>query len=219
LTSKASPKWPAVDEAKRRQVIDAHSVTLADLWDASPMRCTPDSTDAEFFADELFPGSPLVCVGKSSQDFTTRHREEFRGKLSRMPLIVPSAMSAPTGRRKSDGKESAHTLENTGPRQYLVTEFDSGTADEQAATIWHLSEFAPLVLVLSSGGKSLHAWWDCQGIDEATTRRFMTYAVTLGADPATWTRSQFVRLPQGWRSDKRRRQEVYFFNSNRRDSQ
>ena len=27
----------------------------------------------------------------------------------------------------------------------------------------------------------------------------MTYAVSLGADPATWTRSQFVRMPFGIR--------------------
>ena len=121
-------------------------------------------------------------------------------------------MSALTGRRKSDGEESAHTLENTGPRQYLITEFDSGTPDEQTAIIWHLRGFAPLTMIVSSGGKSLHAWWRCEGEDESRVRRFMRYAVSLGADPATWTRSQFVRLPQGWRADKERRQAVYYFN-------
>jgi hypothetical protein len=40
---------------------------------------------------------------------------------------------------------------------------------------------------------------------------FMRYAVMLGADRATWTRSQFVRMPDGTR-DNGNRQTVYFFN-------
>ena len=39
----------------------------------------------------------------------------------------------------------------------------------------------------------------------------MRYAVSLGADRATWTRSQFVRMPDGTR-DNGKRQTVYFFN-------
>jgi hypothetical protein len=41
--------------------------------------------------------------------------------------------------------------------------------------------------------------------------RFFRYAVSLGADPATWTRSQFVRVPDGTR-DNGRRQTVFFLN-------
>jgi len=215
-TSKPAPKWPEVNTAKRQGIIQDEAFALADLWDASPISCTRDSTDAEFFADQLFPGNPLLCVGFTKARFMTAPREEFRGKLSGLSLIVPSPMSSLTGKRKSDGKESAHTLANTGPRHYLVTEFDHGNPDEQAALLWHLRKFAPVVMVLSSGGKSLHGWWDCAGVDESITGRFMRYAVSIGADPATWCRSQFVRLPQGWRADKAKRQEVYFFNPNGR---
>lgn len=211
ITSKPVPKWPSLDGEKRKCIIES-GIDLADLWDKSPTICTLDSTDSEFFADMLFSGDPLLCVGRNMANFHTAPREEFRGKLSELSLIVPSPMSALTGARKSDGKLSAHTLNNTGPRHYLVTEFDSGTPDEQAALIWHLRDFAPLVVVLSSGGKSLHAWWNCKDVDNRTVARFFRYAVSLGADPATWTRSQFVRLPQGWRAEKKRRQEVYFFD-------
>jgi len=58
----------------------------------------------------------------------------------------------------------------------------------------------------------LHAWFKCGRATDETQHRFMRYAVSLGADDATWTRSQFVRLPQGWRADKERVQEVYYFN-------
>jgi len=42
----------------------------------------------------------------------------------------------------------------------------------------------------------------------------MRYAVSIGADPATWTRCQLVRMPDGLRREpgKERRQTVYYFN-------
>ena len=211
----AKPKWPELNATARAKAIQSASMDLASLWEASPIRCVSGEIDAEWIIDELFPGNPLLCVGHASDDFTTAPREALRGLLSEMSLIVPSPMSAFKGARKSDGKLSAHTLSNTGPRCYLVTEFDSGSQDEQAALIWHLKPFAPLVAVVHSGGKSLHAWWHCQGIDTAVVHRFFSYAVSLGADPATWTRSQFVRLPEGWRADKQARQACYYLNTER----
>jgi hypothetical protein len=211
----ARPKWPKLNAAVRDAAIQNAGIDLPSLWGKSPTRCVADEIDSEWIIDELFPGNPLLCVGRASDDFITSPRETLRGLLSEMSLIVPSPMSALKGARKSDGKLSGHTLSNTGPRCYLVTEFDSGSQDEQAALIWHLKDFAPLVAAVHSGGKSLHAWWRCQGIDEPVVHEFFTYAVTLGADPATWTRSQFVRLPQGWRADKQARQLAYYLNTER----
>jgi hypothetical protein len=45
----------------------------------------------------------------------------------------------------------------------------------------------------------------------------MRYAVMLGADPATWTRCQFVRMPNGLRRRPKAfgvRQPVFYFNPN-----
>jgi hypothetical protein len=205
------PKWPPLNPELRGEILASNQICLADLWDLSPTRIEGSSPDAEWFVDQLFPGDPLLCIGATNSQFATRHREKFRGKLSTASLIVPSPMSAKTGTTKT-GKISEHALENTGPRKYLITEFDEGTSDEQSMFIHHLSQFAPLVMVLSSGGKSLHAWWKCDGVSEDATLQFFRYAVSMGADPATWTRSQFVRLPQGWRADKAKLQQVYFFN-------
>jgi hypothetical protein len=110
-----------------------------------------------------------------------------------------------------DGKESAHALSITGPRRFLVIEQDHGTIDEQAAVLLHLAERAPLALAVHSGSKSIHGWFYCVGQTEERLRGFMQYAVSLGADRATWTPSQFVRMPDGKR-DNGERQTVYFFN-------
>jgi hypothetical protein len=121
-------------------------------------------------------------------------------------------MSAVTGWTK-DGRTSKHTLANTGPRRFLVCEFDTGTADDHAALLLHLATLAPLVCAVHSGGKSLHGWFYVHGMADERIERFFRYAVSLGADPATWTRSQFVRMPDGMR-DNGKQQTVFFVNFN-----
>ena len=119
-------------------------------------------------------------------------------------------MSAVSGLTK-DGRESKHTISNTGPRRFLVAEFDSGGTDDHAAILIHLAEYAPLVCAVHSGGKSLHGWFFVASQPEDKIVRFFRYAVSLGADPATWTRSQFVRMPDGTRNNGAR-QTVFFLN-------
>ena len=201
--------WPRVD-TERRAAITTAGYGLVDLWEVSPRRLDDNLCHTEEVIDALFPGDPLLCAGRSKSDFDTRPREQWRGELSGMQLIVPSPMMARTGRTQ-EGKESAHTLEQTGPRRFLVIEQDRGTPDEQAAVLLHLAERAPLALAVHSGGKSIHGWFASVGQPEEKLRRFMRYAVSLGGDEALWTRSQFARMPDGTR-DNDKRQTVYFFN-------
>jgi hypothetical protein len=201
--------WPAVN-LEQREAITATGGELADLWEASPIRWEDTETHTEEIIDILFPGNPLLCIGKSSREFATRSRSKWLGRLSEMQLIVPSPMTSRTGTTK-EGKESEHALSNTGPRQFLVIEQDQGTPDEQAAILLHLAKMGPLVLAVHSGSKSLHGWFACLGRPDEELRPFMNNAVTLGADPATWTRSQFVRMPDGTR-DNGKRQSVFYFN-------
>jgi hypothetical protein len=204
-----APAWPQLN-AEQREAVIASELSLVDLWEASRVGFEDSEAHTEHIVDLLFPGNPLLCVGQSSYQFATRTREEWRGRLSAMPLIVPSPMSARSGRTQ-EGRESEHTLKNTGPRRFLIIEQDMGTADEQAAVLLHLAKHAPLVLAVHSGGKSIHGWFMAVRQPEERLRRFMRHAVTLGADRATWTRSQFVRMPDGQR-ETGQRQTVYFFN-------
>jgi hypothetical protein len=204
-----APKWPSVNQEQREAII-RDSGNLADLWELSKPRIDDSETHTELIIDRLFPGNPLLCCGKSNADFDTRTREDWRGELSRLQLIVPSPMSSVTGKTK-DIRDSKHSLSNTGPRRFLICEFDSGDVDNHAALLLHLGGYAPLVCVVHSGGKSLHGWFFVQGQPDEKVLRFFRYAVSLGADAATWTRSQFVRMPDGVRADSKR-QTVFFVN-------
>jgi len=199
--------WPTVNQEQREAIV-ANGGGLADLWEASPVRIESNEGSTEAIIDRIFPGNPLLCCGKSSSVFDTKPREAWRGQLAELQLIVPSPMSATEGVTK-EGKPSKHTLSNTGPRRFLVVEFDTGTTDEHAAVLLHLAIRAPLVLAVHSGGKSLHGWFFCAERTEEQLHQFMEYAVSLGADSALWTRSQFCRMPDGTR-DNGNRQAVYF---------
>jgi len=205
----SKPKWPGINLCLRSDII-REGDGLVDLWEASRTFINDGENRTEEIVDRLFPGNPLLCCGKSSSVFDTRPRELWRGQLSRLQFIVPSPMSAVTGTTK-DGRLSKHCLDNTGDRRFLICEFDSGTTDEHAALLLHLGTFAPLVCAVHSGGKSLHGWFYVQGQPCVKVEKFFCYAVSLGADHATWTRCQFVRMPDGTR-DNGNRQTVFFLN-------
>jgi hypothetical protein len=176
----------------------------------------------------LFPGKPLLCCGWSRHHFDTRPRKYWH-KLHDLEFIVPNPMTARRGLTKT-GKFSAHALSSTGPRRFLIVEFDfaKGSTGEvrllskleaegrdirdlSAALLLHLAKMAPLAVAVYSGGKSLHGWFYCAGVAEENVSRFCCYAAALGADRATWIRSQFARMPDGLRENGKR-QSVYFFN-------
>jgi hypothetical protein len=203
----AQQAWPAVNH-KEREIVITSGLGVSDLWEISPQRFDEENT--EQIVDQLFPGNPLLCCGKTKFSFDTKPRSQWRGELSKLQFIVPSVMVAWVGKTQ-EGKDSSHTKEKTGPRRFLVIEQDKGALDEQAAVLLHLAGKAPLVLVVFSGSKSIHGWFFANGQSEERLEKFMRYAVALGADRALWTKSQFTRMPDGTR-DNGKRQTVYFFN-------
>jgi hypothetical protein len=203
----APAKWPTPNSEQIEAACES-GIGLVDLWERSPLRFHGPAT--EEILPAMFPAECLLCMAPDNRSAKTAPFQSWRGRMGDNQFVVPSPMAAPTGRTQ-DARESARCLGNTGPRRYLVTEFDSGTTDEQSACISHLADRAPLVMVLHSGGKSLHAWWRAHGTPEEVLRRFFRAAVTIGADPATWTRCQLVRTPDA-RRDNGERQSVYYFN-------
>jgi len=201
--------WPPINH-EQREAICRDGGGLVDLWENSVVRLEDNESHTEDVIDALFPGNPLLCCGKDRSHFATKPRRALRGKLSRLQLIVPSPMTARSGPTQ-EGKRSAHALSITGPRRYLVVEFDQGAVDEHAALLLHLAETAPLAMVVHSGSKSLHGWFAVHERTEQQLHRFMQRVVSLGADHATWCRSQFVRMPDGKR-DNGKRQTVFYFN-------
>lgn len=202
-------RWPARN-SERIEAVVHDGPKLTQLADASPAKWNDDTRRTEEIIDALFPGNPLLCAALSQDNSHTQRRVLWRGQLAKRQFIVPSPMIAPYGETKS-GRWSMRSLANTGPRRFLIAEFDQGTFDQHAALLWHLGKFAPLMMCVHSGGKSLHGWFFVADEPEAVVEKFFRYAVSLGADSATWTRCQLVRMPDGQRENGNR-QHVVFFN-------
>jgi hypothetical protein len=200
--------WPKAN-AVQIDAIVRQSGCLVDLWELSPVRIEDNAAHTEATIDRLFPEDALICCGKTQFDFDTRPRNAWRGEISDLQFIVPSPMSDILGRTK-DNRPSKRSLTNTGPRRFLVCEFDHGGTDQHAALLLHLGSLAPLVCVVHSGDNSLHGWFLVADQPDDRVLRFFRYAVSLGADPRTWMRCQFVRMPDG--TGNGGRQTIYFLN-------
>jgi hypothetical protein len=225
--------WPQRNY-EQIEAIGAHGMRLSELERRSPIQLDPFQANSETIIDVLFPGDPLLCAAPSLNLSLTRSREAWRGFLERQQFIVPSSMSKTKGLTQ-EGKLSSRSQGNVGQRQFLVIEFDftevdkngrdtaaapmlrrlaaSGVtiADLCAALHADLAKIRPIMLVVHSGGKSLHGWYPCAGdAEEDKMHRFMRFAVSLGADPATWTKIQLVRMPDGVRENGKRQRVLYF---------
>jgi len=202
---KFQEKW---EPARTRQTFrkEAKVVKAADLWDASPWRMDGGVTQ-RMILDMLFPDpAGLVCVGKSAYEFHTARLDQFRD-LTKCQFIVPCYMTKREGLTQ-DGKPSMHCLDNCGPRRFCVCDFDEPASDSHPSIIWHLRKVFDLVLVVSSGGKSLHAWFSVPEDDEED---FWKEAVPMGADAALKrNRSSFVRIPLGRRDNGALQDVIYF---------
>lgn len=197
------PPWPPVDEKVRGPMSQGrHGFTL------DPLKIDP----AEVL-DRLYPKDALLCLATSKTDARTAPREQWRGKEAEFQFIVANPMTALTGLNQ-DGQESTRCHGNaTKNRTYQVIEFDHDTLDTQVTILTNLhSERTPLVLVVNSGGKSLHGWFDVRLLDEAQKREFFAQACRCGADDTLWDQCKLVRMPGGLRRANCQRQSILFFD-------
>jgi len=198
------PPWNAKETARIHQTL---GLTAGDLVAESP-EDDPAGIHPRGIITMLFPDpAGLICIGKSMSSFSTDPLAAHR-HLRSSQFIVPAYMLAKWGKTQA-GKESQHTKENTGPRRFIVFDFDSPPPEQHPSIIHHLAKFRPLVMALKSGGRSLHAWFPTTTSVE-DDRLFWRLGISLGADPALFRNpSQFVRLPNGTRENGRPQEVVY----------
>lgn len=202
-----------IDVEQRNEIIAGSSLGIDNLHQLSPVKLQSPCTDEVI--DALFPPWALLCLGYSTSSFKTQPREAWRGRLKDVQFICPQEMTKEKGITQT-GDLSDHSLDNCGPWRFIVIEWDDDiTVDEQARLICHLRDryAGLLVLVVHSGRRSLHAWFYVKHLTDCEREKLATYALKLGACRGSIrNRSQFVRLPDGWRpAPCNARQIVHYF--------
>ncbi len=148
----------------------------------------------------LFHRHELVCVGPNARSALVRPLSATLADAHLQQFIVPNPMR---GRFALNfrGKPSPRCQNNTGQRRHLVIEFDAPTLTKpiQAVLLSKLAELVPLVLVVDSGGKSLHGWFRVDHLGLRDQARIFGVACLLGCDPTRWDICGWLRMPGGLR--------------------
>ena len=208
-----SLNWPEAEQIMQTEIQRAFPADMDQLErNADELPQNPGD-----YLSDLFRPNELVCIASDVYHFQTMPLESAI-EISdgyRMEFINPNPMIAQTGVTR-EGKTSHHCEDNTGPRVYLVIEFDAGSPQAQAAYHKYLGKHLPLTILIYSGGKSTHGWYYCEEESETRCRRFFEIACQLGADPKTWSICQFVRLPGGLNGKTGKKQQVIFWEGGTR---
>jgi hypothetical protein len=183
--------------------------TAQELVDMSDVH--PKDIDQRALLECLFPDPHgLVCIGRNIHEFATGTLAEHQ-QLDQAQFIIPCFMMAREGITKA-GKASCRAQAITGTRRFIVLDFDEPPSDQHPSIIYWLMEYRAPLLVIRSGGKSLHAWYATDTQDRDA--KFWQLAIMAGADPALMrNHAQAVRMPMGTR-DNGNHQAIVYFNPN-----
>lgn len=206
---KQSQKWSKADPIFQNEIVKNYPSNLAQL--KANAASLPQTQ--EFYLKNLYDPNSLLCVASNAHNWQTLSRDQAINIATThyLEYINPSPMSALKGITE-EGNESSHCKDNTGERKYLIVEFDNSTLDQQHSYHTFLSFSVELRMLVFSGNKSIHGWYDFSSLGEFEAKNFFESASLLGCDPRTWSVSQFVRIPAGRNNKTHKLQKVIYYN-------
>jgi hypothetical protein len=168
----------------------------------------PVSVQRRLFLECMFEPDDVVWIGAVWETGKPKHKGRFlqirswldfhriSGEFCSHCTFLPGSFS--------------RCNENVESRKYLVVESDVLTPDEVGAVFNYLASEQGLELraIVSTGGKSLHGWFNWPGDDflDEWSAKLMGWK----CDPSTMRPSQPVRLPGIIRAKTRRPQELLY---------
>lgn len=221
FTSQPRPQ-PAVRDGRgtlRRIIAQARIRTEADLWEASPIRLmeAPEHDPVLLF-ETLYRPDDLLWIGDRHEagilGQTLRPAAEwiryFREGGATAPHILPNPLTGTAAPTKTGEKQTLRGDGCVAAYRFALAEFDELSRDEQIC-FWAGARL-PIVALIHSGGKSIHAWLDVSKLADVKTPEqwgdrikgtlYDRLLVPLGVDRACSNPSRLSRLPGHFRKDK-----------------
>ncbi len=188
-------------------ILRQHDWPLDEIQQTSPFPIPEARHEQTQLLLRAFAAEDVVWIGDRKDSGNNCHARHFKtaaewltvGELDG-PLVCPVSFKPGSVSRSND---------NVLQRRFLVVESDLLGKDEVGAVFRWLQTTVelPLVAIVDTAGKSLHAWFQWQSEDELDDFKLVLPA--LQCDPKLFTASQPVRLPGGLR-DGRVQSLVYF---------
>jgi len=207
---------PFEGEKARSHIINkAAGVTEADIWESSPIRLNNEpESDASLILYTLWEPDEQLFIGE-------RYSQGVPGETIlpcrkwwtigglQLPHIILNPLTGKPAPKRGNGVNDMtfRGTNNIACFKYAVAEFDSLSIEEQLA-FWVGSKI-PLVALIHSGNKSLHAWIPVSGVhtlsdwDELVRNNlYKKLLIPLGVDSACQNPDRLTRLPGYFRKDK-----------------
>ena len=196
-------KLPAKDQCEEtiKTALKEYKWSVRSMLNESPFKAVQWSPQEVL--SSLFESEDLICSG-------TLYNPNVNSIVYWMKngivgdLFCPNPMRCETG-INMNGEVSKRCRDNTGNRKFIVYESDDKelSFDQKASLVKSLwkETGASLRMVVHSGGKSLHAFFDASD-DEKLNWQFMSIAVKYGGDPDMYRPEQQARLPNAIRLSK-----------------
>lgn len=216
--------------AARQRIIDQAKITTeADLWEASPVRLWDEPQgDPALLLETLYEPTDLVWIGDRHQagvlGDTIRTAGEWITHFKRGgktgPHIIPNPLTGAPATKKTGDGATLRGDGNISSYRYCIAEFDNLSREDQIR-FWSAGKL-PIIALIDSGGKSIHAWLDVQKLaqvetaeqwqSEIKTRLYDRILSPLGVDTACSNSARLSRLPGYFRGEKRAWQKLLWLS-------
>ena len=218
--SVSKPKIPS--EYRDHLLEKGKGTEEVDLWEASPVRLldSPEK-DTELFLQTLYDPETGLFIG-TQYDTKVRTVAQwialFKKHPTPLPFICPNPVDGQLHPTKS-GALSYRCDEAVCKFKFAVLEFDTLSRNEQFAFWGEMLNELPLVTLIDSGNKSLHAWIRVPDVHtfedwkiKIEQKLFEQCLKPLGIDTACKNPSHMSRLPGCIRKGTGRWQRLLYLN-------
>lgn len=216
--------------AARQRIIDSAKISdEADLWEASPLRLWEEpKDDPALLLSTLYDSTDLIWIGE-------RHDAGILGDTIRTvlewinhfknggksgPFIIINSLTGEPSTKKTGEGETYRGDGNISSYRHAMAEFDDLSREDQIS-FWSAIKL-PLVALIDSGGKSVHALIDVQQWaivetpeqwqSEIKVKLYDQLLTPYGVDSACSNAARLSRLPGHFREEKQAYQRLLWLS-------
>ena len=231
FTPKLKPA-PVVHDGKAalQRIIEQSDIRdEADLWELSPIRLLDEPKNKPvLFLRTLFHENDFIFIGERHDPGilgdTIRTVKEWCAFLENggqtKPFIIINPLNGLPAPKESGDGETYRGNGNIAVYRHCLGEFDNLPRGDQLC-FWSAVRL-PIVALIDSGGRSIHAWLDVQKLAKDETpeqwqkdikgRLYERLLTPMGVDGACSNAARLSRLPGHFREDKGKYQRLLWLS-------
>ena len=175
------------------------------IIEASP---APTSVERIDILNRLFKEDDIINIQHTALEYGTlvklqdlpKYLKAHGTPLDHYKFLNPATFKKAEGIENplQNGKVSTRCNANVKARDWMVLEMDDPDIAKQErfnTFALTMAQYAPLILAVDTGGKSIHYWFDASGVATPVRQAFFALACLHGADKRLAVKSQIARMP------------------------